>query len=362
MHHRFLSPAAPALVTLILSFLLVGFTPALADAHALALSPDGHHLYVAAPEQQHTGEAGGIDVINTDNDTLLTTLPIQRVQRYSPLALSPDGRYLYAAGDLLVPPLLVIDLATGQQVDAMWVGLPEGSRETLVTDLAVSPDGRRLYVLAERPFSLSVVDTVSDKIVTALPIYGVGEALTPDGQKLYIASGYPGSDKSGAVTVLDTSTNRVTGTISVQPGPAGVVASPNDARVYVTHYKPAGGAVDLIDTTSDQVVNAQYPIPGGLSPAAAISPDGNRLYVLPIPWNVFAGIDIGARRVIGSVGVGVIPYDLVVSPDGVFVYVLNQHQPGSPAGSGVISVVDTSGPDLQVVATIDLAKVPAARR
>jgi YVTN family beta-propeller protein len=344
MHHRLLPSATPALVSLIVSFLCSGLTPAPAGAHALALSQDGHHLYFADP-------AGSLDVLDPETNAPLTRMPLQGVSFGASLAVSPDGRLLYAAGSLLSPPLLVIDLAAGKVVDGILVGVFEGERESLVTDLAVSPDGSRLYVLAENPHSFSVVDTASDKVIAALPLFGVSEALTPDGKKLYIANGAAGANKGGVVSVFDTSTNQVTGTVSVPSGPGKLAASPDGSRIYV------GGSdgVTVIDTTSDRIDNRNYPLPGGGS-SLAVSPDGSRLYWLPFELNVVAGIDTTKSQVLGSVGVGVSPFDLVVSPAGAYVYVLNRSQPGSPDGS--LSVVDAYGSAFRVLETIDLTRAP----
>ena len=89
--------------------------------------------------------------------------------------------------------------------------IPVGS---FVLDVAVSPDGSRVYVTSA---NVSVINTATN-IVTATIAVGVGPfgvAVTPDGSKVYVANG-----DSSSVSVINTATNMVTATIGVGSGPA----------------------------------------------------------------------------------------------------------------------------------------------
>ena len=82
------------------------------------------------------------------------------------------------------------------------------------------PNGSRVYVSNGGEASVSVIDTVDNKIVATVP---VGErpwnmAITPDGKKLYVANG-----RSGTVSVIDTVKNVKINDISVGKLPWGVV-------------------------------------------------------------------------------------------------------------------------------------------
>jgi YVTN family beta-propeller protein len=56
-----------------------------------------------------------------------------------------------------------------------------------------------------------------------------GVAVTPDGSKVYVAN-----EVSASVSVIDTATNTVVGTIPVGNFPIGVAVIPDGSKVYVT--------------------------------------------------------------------------------------------------------------------------------
>jgi len=85
--------------------------------------------------------------------------------------------------------------------------------------VALSPDGKRLYVANGRAGTVSLVDLGTDSVVASTKVgtrpWGI--ALTPDGRKLYAANG-----PSNNVSVLDAETMQVTKTIPAGELPWGV--------------------------------------------------------------------------------------------------------------------------------------------
>jgi YVTN family beta-propeller protein len=94
--------------------------------------------------------------------------------------------------------------------------MPEGAKPMGV---ALSPDGKRLYVANGRAGTVSLVDLGTDSVVASTKVgtrpWGI--ALTPDGRKLYAANG-----PSNNVSVLDAETMQVTKTIPAGELPWGV--------------------------------------------------------------------------------------------------------------------------------------------
>jgi YVTN family beta-propeller protein len=84
----------------------------------------------------------------------------------------------------------------------------------------MSPKGDKVYVSNGRGASVSVIDTQSNAIIGTVQ---VGQrpwnmALTPDGSKLYVANG-----RSNSVSVIDTASATRLADIQVGEAPWGVV-------------------------------------------------------------------------------------------------------------------------------------------
>jgi serine/threonine protein kinase, bacterial len=151
------------------------------------------------------------------------------------------------------------------------------------TGLALSPDGRRAFVVDQDHGDLAVIDTGSGKVAATVPV-GAGAnsvALTPDGRRAYVTDNGESDDQpANSVSVVDTTTNTVTTRVPVGVRPLGIVASPDGRRMYVTNLgtdATVGSTVSAIDTGTNQVVAT---IPTGPKPAyPAVSADGTQLFV-----------------------------------------------------------------------------------
>lgn len=207
------------------------------EAQGLALTPDGQTLYV--------GSRAGRTVARIDVDsTFATDLPAG--DWVMGLAISPDGRWVLAPGHYS-RSLTVIDAAEGRVArhltvdplgpgpfnlphyavispDSRYAYLPfQGraiARVTLGTwaveyfplsidahqhGLAISPDGRRLYVVnVDRHQSLSEIDTADFRELRRIPLIGPHERiiLSPDGRTAFLSGGYT-LDGQDIVTVID---------------------------------------------------------------------------------------------------------------------------------------------------------------
>ena len=107
--------------------------------------------------------------------------------------------------------------------------------------LAVTPDGRRVYVGNSYSNTVSVIDTADDTVIATIPVgsndpyaggsYPQGVAVSPDGRKVYVANSY----LANSVSVIDTSTNTVIDTIPVGNGPEGLAVTADGSKIYVAN-------------------------------------------------------------------------------------------------------------------------------
>ena len=166
--------------------------------------------------------------------------------------------------DQCVGSLSIFDVDLKLQVGSVAVGLaPEG--------VAVHPDGMLVYVANSGDRTVSVLETVFNRVVgvIALNEFGGapqdpqliprGVAVSPDGNRLYVTDG--GGNR---LFVIDTTANHaIVGIVPVGQRPFGVAVSPDSRRVYVANQ--IDNTVSIIDGRSNAVIAT---IPAGLEPWA----------------------------------------------------------------------------------------------
>jgi YVTN family beta-propeller protein len=107
--------------------------------------------------------------------------------------------------------------------------------------MAISPDGRTLWVANGREASVSVVDLPSGQIGTIrVEPQPMGVAADAQGRRVYVAS-----FGSSVVVVLDARTRAVLGTIRVGQTPRALAVSPDGHDLWVTHSTRVVTLVDL---------------------------------------------------------------------------------------------------------------------
>ena len=189
----------------------VGAVPVGAEPEGVALTPDEKQVWVTSE--------GNSAVVAIDTATLkvLATIPVG--ERPRNVVFSADGSRAYVVGeaDRVVRS---IDVA----------GLKVLNSVTLADDtlrpmgMAVSPDGKTLYISAGRGGQVLALDaeTLASKGVAATAGRPWGIALSPDGKLLYSAGG-----SSDDVAVTDTATMKVLAKIKAGLGPWTVVVVPS---------------------------------------------------------------------------------------------------------------------------------------
>jgi YVTN family beta-propeller protein/VCBS repeat-containing protein len=183
--------------------------------------------------------------------------------------------------------------------------------------IAVSPDGKRLYVTNLDGDSISVIDTATNQVTATISDTinrPLNIAISPSGKTAYIVNYYGGN-----VSVIDTGTNTVTKTIGVGNGPQAIAASPDGKTVYVANTD--FGTLSVIDAVTN-TVSATVDL-GKNADGLAFSPDSSRLYFSTAVDGTVSVLDIATNTATASTYVGRFPYSLVVAPDGKHAYVVD---------------------------------------
>jgi len=202
------------------------------------------------------------------------------------LALSPDGRLLYVA------------CTDAGQV--AWVRLPEGDlvRRVAVpgrpTGLAVTPDGSRLAVTCAAPRStVMVLDAVSGRRLAAIPAghTAMGPVLGPDGHTLYVCNRFDHD-----VSVIDLRRAQEVARVAAVREPVDAAVTPDGRAVLVANHLPLMRAnvtlleevtpvVTLIDTRTHRTTELKLPSGSHSLRAVSVTPDGRYAMVTHLLGN-----------------------------------------------------------------------------
>ncbi|CAJ37323.1 YncE family protein [Methanocella arvoryzae] len=175
-----------------------------------------------------------------------------------------------------------------------------------------SPPSPQLYVCNHQSRNISIIDTGS--MTVAGSIEGIsspaGVAVSPDGTILYVVG-----SQSGTVSAIDVNAGRVISNVKVGQGADRTVISPDGSRLYVK----CGSNVSVVDTGTMQIAGT-ITTDGKALRGMALSPDGSRLYVADLKGGSILVIDTVACSVTETVALASLPMSLTVSPDGSRIY------------------------------------------
>ncbi|RFU22479.1 Hsp70 family protein [Geodermatophilus marinus] len=213
--------------------------------------------------------------------------------------------------------------------------------------VAVSPNGRQLYVANRAAGVVTVVDTAVDAVTATIPIAaGPPQFLTfsPDGSRLYV-SVFDDARTIAAVTVLDTSDNSEVTTVPVRTRPYLGAVTPDGSRLFVPNHD--SGSISVIDSTTDAVVD-EVQVPANPH-WIEFTPDGSRAYVANHESNVVTALDPETLAVVAEVPVEVSPHSVAVHPTRPLVANVNYD-------SASVTMIDTT--THTVVATVPVGANP----
>lgn len=284
---------------------------------------------VAAVHAFVAGDSGELRIIDVAADEV--TAVVDTGTMVTGLALSPDGRTAFVvngwAGDIAV-----VDVATATIVRRIRV-------KAELDSAVVRPDGKRLYVTGTANGQGVVLgfDTASDSLAAVIQVgtAPTGIATSPDGNHLYVVN-----NQGASVTIIDTRIATAVRTVPVGVLPQYVAVSPDGATTYVSHTSQLAGingSVTVIDNRTDTVVGR---IPVGVG-ACNLAVGGDRLYVSNLQDGTVSVVDTATRQVVQTL---VLPaHGIAVSPRDHSVYF---------ATGRTATIADGSG---QVTSTIELA-------
>ncbi|WP_054813934.1 YncE family protein [Nocardia arizonensis] len=201
---------------------------------------------------------------------------------------------------------------------------------------AADPAVSYAYIPVVSDGAVLVVDTAADRVVQRIDGAGrFASAATAsrDGARIYVQAFNPPLVGSDDIAVIDRATDTVTARVPITgtDGLAQPISDPVRDQIYILTARPS---IDVVSTTTNTLLRSM-PLPS-IPFAAAIAPDGSRLYTIfgdstAAAFDPEYGFQLGGRIQID----GSVPYAAAVSPDGRTLYSVNV------LGDNV-SVIDTA--------------------
>jgi YVTN family beta-propeller protein len=249
---------------------------------AMAAAPDGKHVIVVLSGWKKQG----LQVVDIETGAITQT--IEKPATFLGIAFSPDGKSVYVSGgndDVIY----AYAWRENRLEDERTISLKE-KESRYPAGLALSPDGRFLYIAENVADDIAVLDIASQRVIQRLPTehYPYGIAVSADGRVYVSAWGGEsvamfrgGSD--GRLSPL--------GRIVVGRHPSAILLSRDGQRLYVA--LASRDRVAVVETASLKRHFLDDPPPGGVREgstpnALALSPDESPLFVAEADNNAIA--------------------------------------------------------------------------
>jgi YVTN family beta-propeller protein len=318
----------------------------------LALSPAARaeRAYVSNEDD------GTVTVIDADRAAAIATIAVGKRPRG--LALSPDGALLYVAVSGLpkCPPPIPDEQCARLPRDPAADGVAVVDTRSLeltrliggVSDperVAVSRDGRRLFVSEEGAGRLAVLDAVRASVLGSVPVgrEPEGVRLSPDGRWVLVTS-----EEDNIVTIVDAKSYAVRGKARVGERPRDLALTSDSRFAYVSGE--ADASVYRFAVPSGTPAGKVLQLRAQARPmGVALDATRGRLYVSTGRAGTVAVISLAGPSLITEVATGGRPWGIALGGAGLRLYSAN-------GSTGEVSIIDTTG--LTVTARVAVGKGP----
>jgi YVTN family beta-propeller protein len=217
-----------------------------------------------------------------------------------------------------------------------------------ISDIDISPDGRRLIATNYGRNMVSVIDANTGRVSSTIAGLNEPFAVTmsgADANYAYVSTASPAYD---SIEVVDVVTNWRIATHQLAHSVSDLTVSPDGKYLYTSRNGARGADVAVLDTTTGELEAIELATaPGTTTECVRISVDGSRLYVgvngpsggslVVIETRTRSDGGGGRSRIVGALELGLPLRDVALSNDGGTAYVASC----GPIVGAVLDVVDT---------------------
>jgi len=296
---------------------------------AMVLSPEGDRVVLSLSGWREQG----LQVIDRHTRTVLQTIP--QPGAFLGLAFSRDGRTLYSSGgneDVIYRYAWRDKQATLSDTIVLAKKEPKADGTRFPAGIALSPDGKRLFVAENVADTVAVIDLENKRVVQRLQTdaYPYAVVVSPKGD-VYVSAW--GGD---TVSIFATATSgllKERQKLAVGRHPSALLLDRSGSRLFVA--SASTNSVAVVDTKTARVLAKLLDPPpagpnqGSTPNALALSRDGSRLYVAEADNNAVAIFQSRTSRLLGRIPVEWYPTALLLNDDSLLV--LNSKGKGTRA-------------------------------
>ncbi|MED3924370.1 YncE family protein [Priestia megaterium] len=197
------------------------------------------------------------------------------------------------------------------------------------SDVAVTPDGKFLYVTPFEHFDVSVIDIKTGTVVDTINLTGdslfgtisYGIAITLDGKFAYVTHG-------NKVLVINVATNMIITIININEDTSGIAITPNGKLAYIA----GTNNVFVLDIQRNVVVKKINLVASEMVLVRiVITPDGKFAYAANFDSGKIFIIDVIANTVKATINIESGTADIAITLDGKFAYTV---------GGNSLSIID----------------------
>jgi len=281
---------------------------------AAVLAPDGERVALLLSGWREQG----VQLVDASDSRVVQTLP--QPAAFVGLAFSPDGRSLWASGGF-EDALYEYAYADGSAQLRRRVALGDGAKRGVhyPAGIALSPDGKLVYVAENLGDALAVVDAATGRVLQRLRTDRYPYAVVADRHGDVYLSCW-GDDSVLRFRRQGSSLRRLRRIVAGRH-PSALLLDEAHGRLFAA--SASTDSIAIIDVKTSRVTARLYDAPPGVREgstpnALALAPDG-RLLVAEADNNAVAVFDIATRKLLGRIPSEWYPSAVVATKDALFV-------------------------------------------